>query len=198
MNPSASYASQPPQLLHNLQVGASLPPATHQPQSVSQPPPMPPQPVPKYEDDEYSGQPPPVPLAEQQAQPSAGLAQDDPAAAALLVARLEPHSAVQDGRKYRYAPPHISPTSFFRNKCSQCFTVLVGSQILWRWLIGDRHSLDVVQQPMRARMCGFGDKVSMPESLFCKGAPCPRRHSSNAHRGDRIAGPSPHHLVSGW
>jgi hypothetical protein len=59
--------------------------------------------------------------------------------------------------------------------------------VLWAEANPSAGSLDVVQQPQRARMCGFGDKVRLSFVLLVLGV-LRRRDGSQP---DRTAGPSP-------
>ena len=56
--------------------------------------------------------------------------------------------SIHHGRAYRYAVPTF--TSYQPHQASK---VTVNQPI--------RNSLEIVQQPIRARMCGFGDKVCL-------------------------------------
>lgn len=73
--------------------------------------------------------------------------QEDPssAAAAAVTAMLKTCSNVDEstGRKYRFVDLMLNTPAFKQLR-----------------LTPRAHSLDVVQQPRRARMCGFGDKVT--------------------------------------
>ena len=53
---------------------------------------------------------------------------------------------------------------------------------------GRAWALEVVQQPVRARMCGFGDKVWV----------CQSAHELHMLKAVRIVVPSPLRLVLGW
>lgn len=77
------------------------------------------------------------------------------------------HQVVSNGRIYRYVPFlwYIPPTAPGKSVVSHLFVVSLrdgGEEAKWeRQPPGTNAyaSLDIVQQPSRARMCGFGDKV---------------------------------------
>lgn len=97
-------------------------------------------------------------------------------------------STVHEGRLYRYE--RLLP---LRPKSGE-------QQRLWGALAELRiYSLDIVQQPVRARMCGFGDKVRNSESSAgFKEAVILGTHGSVkalwAHLADSLKGSKTHHL----